>query len=68
MEALNHDEICRLIEFSPTKLPILINNSVSKIRGADPLGIDVNEDLTDFYVTENIVPAELHKKLCDMEA
>ena len=68
IESLNHDEICRLIEFSPTNLPKLINNSISKIRGADPLGIDINEDLTDFYTTENVVPAELHDKLCDIKA
>jgi len=49
-------------------LPKLINNSISKIRGADPLGIDINEDLTDFYTTNNIVPAELHDMLCDKNA
>lgn len=57
-----------LLEFSPTNLPKLISNSISKIRGADPLGIDINEDLTDFYTTNNIVPAELHDKLCDTTA
>jgi hypothetical protein len=24
--------------------------------------------LTDFYTTENVVPAELHDKLCDIKA
>lgn len=48
---LNHNEICQLLEFSPSNLIKLIHNSVAKIRGADPLGIDKNEDLTDFYVT-----------------
>lgn len=65
---MNHDEICRLLEFSPSNLPKLINNSISKIRGADPLGIDINEDLTDFYTTNNVVPAELHDMLCDKDA
>jgi hypothetical protein len=48
---LNHSEICQLLEFSPSNLIKLISNSVAKIRGADPLGIDKNEDLTDFYLT-----------------
>lgn len=45
-----------------------MNNSISKIRGANPLGIDINEDLTDFYTTNNVVPAELDKMLCDPKA
>lgn len=68
VEQLNHEEVCMLLEFSPSNLPKLINNSISKIRGAAPLGIDKNEDITDFYTTDNIVPDKLHDELCDIEA
>ena len=68
VEEINHDEVCALLKFSSTNLPKLINNSISKIRGAAPLGIDKNEDLTDFCTTENIDPEKLHDLLCDTEA
>jgi hypothetical protein len=68
VEQLNHEEVCALLEFSPSNLPKLINNSISKIRGAAPLGIDKNEDLTDFCTTDNILPDKLHDLLCDTEA
>ena len=61
VEQLNHEEVCALLEFSPSNLPKLIDNSISKIRGAPPLGIDINEDLTDFCSIENIDPDKLLK-------
>lgn len=54
IEQLNHEEICLLLLFSPSNLPKLFNNSISIIRGAEPLGIDKNENLTDFFSSEDI--------------
>lgn len=68
VEQLNHEEVCMLLEFSPSNLPQLIDKSISKIRGAAPLGIDKNEDLTDFCTAKNILPDKLHGLLCDTKA
>ena len=68
MNKLNHNEICDLLLFSPSNIVQLFEKGVSNIKGTDPLGIDKDEDYTDYFVTSNIIPGILHKELCYEEA